>query len=358
MLLSGLAIYMVHAAKASDAGAELLALVDATDVGYVHYASVFEGSYGTTCGFVAGCILASAFLALTRMHQKRAHSDRRREPWGRYTYTTLRVLSVLALLVIVMPVLWFLLNCMFLSGWGFGMWTLRDAAEAASINMARWSAAGGKAPDGVVKAQDMVCPTREWARLNLCSELQRCAPNHFSPTFPPAARAEACFNLAYFAWLESGACLCTQALVVDLQDAAAAALYSIVWALGGVGCLWAGAMVAAVQGAADVALIAADWQWMEILKKRIQASLAPSPARRQPSAFREPPFEKPQNPTTGGGGGGQLPYGAAYAQYNTNEFRYGGTPASAIRRNNSHANGGTGGGYGNGNGYGTGSFDD
>ena len=152
---------------------------------------------------------------------------------------------------------------------------------------------------------------------------------------------------------------------MDLQDAAAAALYSIVWALGGVGCLWAGAMVAAVQGAADVALIAADWQWMEILKKRIQASLAPSPAHRQPSAFREPPFEKPQNPPTttgGGGGGGQLPYGAAYAQYNPrDEFRYGGTPASAIRRNNSHANGGTGGrggGYGHGNGYGNGSFDD
>lgn len=148
--------------------------------------------------------------------------------------------------------------------------------------------------------------------------------------------------------------------MVDLQDAAAAALYSIVWALGGVGCLWAGAMVAAVQGAADVALIAADWQWMEILKKRIQASLAPSPARRQPSAFREPPFEKPQNPTTGGPttAPAQLPYGAAYAQYNTNEFRYGGTPASAIRRNNSHANGGGGTGGGYGGGYGNGSFDD
>lgn len=130
---------------------------------------------------------------------------------------------------------------MFLSAWGMGLWTLRDSAKAASISMqqAGTSGTGASNPNsGSVQADNMVCPT------------------------------VACFNLNYFVWLESNVCLCNQQLISSLQDGARLALAPLVWALAGLGCLLFGSLLATAQGAADLALMRADWKWTEIIRSK------------------------------------------------------------------------------------------
>jgi hypothetical protein len=86
--------------------------------------------------------------------------------------------------------------------------------------------------------------------------------------------------MGYYVWLESIACLCTQPLIADLQDAARNAVYSVVWSLGGAGALWFGALLAAAQGAADLALLKAEWR------------AAGKPSRPQPSPAKRAPLDE------------------------------------------------------------------
>ena len=71
-----------------------------------------------------------------------------------------------------------------------------------------------------------------------------------------------------FPWLESVACLCTQQLVVALQTDARAALNSITWSLAGTACMLVGALIAAVQAGADVAMLGADQQYIALARRR------------------------------------------------------------------------------------------
>lgn len=99
--------------------------------------------------------------------------------------------------------------------------------------------------------------------------------HHFSPKC-----AVGCFNMAYYVWLDSVSCLCTQPLIADLQGAARDAVYSVVWSLGGTGALWFGSLLAAAQGAADLALLKAEWR------------AAAKPSRPQPSPSKRAPLDE------------------------------------------------------------------
>jgi hypothetical protein len=69
-------------------------------------------------------------------------------------------MAFLAMAVIVLPSIWFLLNSLFVSAWGFGMWTLQDAATVAGVNMLRWNT--GSSPTNalqVSQSKDMICPS-------------------------------------------------------------------------------------------------------------------------------------------------------------------------------------------------------
>lgn len=90
----------------------------------------------------------------------------------------------------------------------------------------------------------------------------------------------------YYSWMESTACLCSQALIVDLQEAAATALQAVLWTMGGVACLWFGALLASVQSAADFVLLTADYQYMRATRKR---SSSGSPRRTYTDYLQSPP---------------------------------------------------------------------
>jgi hypothetical protein len=83
--------------------------------------------------------------------------------------------------------------------------------------------------------------------------------------------------MGYYVWLDSTSCLCTQPLIADLQDAAREAVFSVVWSLGGAGALWFGALLAAAQGAADLALLKSEWRAAAKPSRPMQ-----SPAKRAP----------------------------------------------------------------------------
>lgn len=195
--------------------------------------------------------------------------------WSKATYLSLRTLGVLALVSIVVPSVWFLLNVIFLAGWGVGLRTLRDGAMAAGVNMIRWTTDSAAADAmQVVLATDMVCPSGT-ARVPPCihpaHQSTRCGHCVLSTRF--AGDAAGCLNMSYYAWLESAACLCSQQLLVALQGAARTALTHNTWTLGGMGCLLVGSLIAAAQGAADVAMLGADWQLIA-MKRRSQARCA------------------------------------------------------------------------------------
>lgn len=86
--------------------------------------------------------------------------------------------------------------------------------------------------------------------------------------------------MGYYVWLDSTSCLCTQPLIADLQDAARDAVYSVVWSLGGAGCLWFGALLAAAQAAADLALLKSVWR------------AAAKPSRPQPTPSKRAPLDE------------------------------------------------------------------
>ena len=307
-LLTGLIIYLVHASKAASQSIELLDLAQSENTGYPHRVRVFAGSYPATAGLASGAIVGAIFLALTRLRQKLAHEKNKgervvlaqvghqrrcqlavvfvtlltqllfppAERWGRFTFGLLHNLGILSFCVIFLPLLWFGLNVMFLCAWSMALWTLRDSAPSASIAMQQTPST---APANIslleaVQATNMVCPTG------------------------------GCYNLNMYAWLESNACLCNQQLVAGMQDLSRDALASMVWALGGVGCLLFGALIASAQGAADLALLKADWNWGNTL-----GQLRGSPVRRPPMD----PYDKSAYAMTPGDA---LPKRAMYPAHN------------------------------------------
>jgi len=79
--------------------------------------------------------------------------------------------------------------------------------------------------------------------------------------------AVGCFNMNYYVWLDSTACLCTQQLVVDLQTAAKNAFLAVVWTLGAMACICFGSLLAGLQASADMALMTSEWRWSRRLAK-------------------------------------------------------------------------------------------
>lgn len=190
-MLTGLIIFLVHAKAAASQSRQVLSLVQSATHGYPHLVTVYSGSYPVTAGLAGGCILASAFLALVRLRQKLIKRDSKKggkptlaqrvrhaccppapltgcspcpAEWGKFKASLLSYLAVLAMLVIVLPSIWMLLNSLFVAAWGFGMWTLEDAATVAGVNMLRWNVGSSPAdavPDAmaVTQAKDMICPS-------------------------------------------------------------------------------------------------------------------------------------------------------------------------------------------------------
>lgn len=75
----------------------------------------------------------------------------------------------------------------------------------------------------------------------------------------------------FYPWLESEGCLCSNELIISLGDSSSAALTSVLWTLAAVGCLWVGALVAAIQATTDVSMISSDWQLITTMRQRSQA---------------------------------------------------------------------------------------
>lgn len=61
---------MMHGKKAAEPSQEILDLVQSASAGFPHYVHVFNGSYAVTAGLAAGCLAASAVLAIIRFNQK------------------------------------------------------------------------------------------------------------------------------------------------------------------------------------------------------------------------------------------------------------------------------------------------
>lgn len=80
------------------------------------------------------------------------------ERWGSVTFGFLHNFGILAFCAILLPTIWFTLNCVFLSAWGMGMYTLREAVTPASINMQQVDMSKVKITKPV-DGKDGVCPS-------------------------------------------------------------------------------------------------------------------------------------------------------------------------------------------------------
>lgn len=109
-------------------------------------------------------------------------------------------------------------------------------------------------------------------------------------------------------WLDSDYCLCTQPMLEAMQNAAGEALDCVAWSLGGVAALWFGALLAAAQGAADLALLKSEW-------------LAAAPRISRSSPIKRAPLDEY----------GHTPGNAKMNLYQVNGYGTGGGPGYYVR---------------------------
>ena len=83
------------------------------------------------------------------------------ERWGKFKFRMAYFIGILAFLAIILPSIWFILNCMFLSAWGMGLYTLRDASSIASVNMQQVDMTTFEPGTMPLAAVDGVCPSSE-----------------------------------------------------------------------------------------------------------------------------------------------------------------------------------------------------
>lgn len=188
-LFAGLVMFLIHGNESAKRSQELLDSLSSASTGFPHYIDIFEGSYPVTCGLAGGCIFASAFLACVRLNQKLIKRNKRRggcqafhtrtrahasamtflfsssaDQWGKFKYHLLHNLSILALLGIYVPSIWFVFNAILLAVWAFGCWTLKNATGVAMVNMVQWASNALASTDTSqpLKAFGLVCPSREF----------------------------------------------------------------------------------------------------------------------------------------------------------------------------------------------------
>jgi hypothetical protein len=96
----------------------------------------------------------------------------------------------------------------------------------------------------------------------------------------------------YYSWMDSTACLCSQAMIVAMQNSADAAESAVLWTLGGISCLFMGALLGSVQGTGDLVLMTADFNYMRVSRRR---STTGSPTRRTYTDFLQTPASMLKN---------------------------------------------------------------
>ena len=78
--------------------------------------------------------------------------------WGKYKYGFILTVCIISLILILLPAVWFTLNCMFLSAWSMGLYTLRESITSASITMQQ-ADMSSIITNAAVPAVDGVCPS-------------------------------------------------------------------------------------------------------------------------------------------------------------------------------------------------------